>query len=157
MKTYKDTATGKVWQFDDKLTLKQILALPNTPKTIEPYTIPEPTQEELLTNAKDAKKTEMVKAYTTANEQLIDYMNTTFQADKDSQALIIAVLSAGTVPDGFYWLDISNKRIPMTYLELQNMSAALVIRGQINFTKLQDLKVLIDSKLKVSTVEAVSW
>jgi len=35
------------------------------------------------------------------------------------------VLSAGKVPDGFFWQDIGNAQIAMTYVQLQGLSSAI--------------------------------
>ena len=55
MQTFKDSVTGKIYQSEE------ILALPNTPHTIEPYEIPEPTQTELDDLATKAKWTTYVE------------------------------------------------------------------------------------------------
>jgi hypothetical protein len=46
MQTFKDSITGNIWQFEDDIM--DIHAFPNTPTTLQPYTIPAPTEEELF-------------------------------------------------------------------------------------------------------------
>jgi len=84
-------------------------------------------------------------------------MSTTFQADKKSQDLIVSVLSAGSVPSGFYWFDKANNQVAMTYADLQGLSGAILARGQVNFTKLQGLKVKVKSIKTQADLDAVIW
>lgn len=58
MKTYIDTATGKIWEFEDDVA--DIYAFPHTPATLEPYTRPVPTAAELQA-VEDAKVTAAAK------------------------------------------------------------------------------------------------
>ena len=117
---------------------------------------PEPTPEFLLSQAMLIKENEIQLGYDYANALPIDYMGTTFQADKDSQDLVVSVLSAGAVPDGFYWLDIMNNQVSMTYAELQGLSQALLMRGQINFGTRLALKIATKSAVTVAEVEAIT-
>jgi len=119
--------------------------------------IPLPTDAELLARAKDTKLPELQTAYDNANQLDIDYMGTTFQADKKSQDLIVSVLSAGSVPTGFYWIDRLNNQVVMTYTELQGLSGTILTRGQINFTKFQDLKVQISLAATEAELSLIVW
>jgi len=95
--------------------------------------------------------------YDNANEADIAYMNTTFQADYNSQNLIIGALSAGSVPSNFYWLDKNNKQIAMTYAQLQGLSKLLLARTQTNFTKLQTLKTQIKAATTQTALDKIVW
>jgi len=110
-----------------------------------------------IVSASTAKLSELKTAYNTTNEADIAYMNTTFQAGKSSQDLIVSVLSAGSVPSNFYWLDSSNVQVAMTYANLQGLSAIIVARGQVNFTKLQNLKSQIKSAKVQSDLDKIVW
>jgi len=99
----------------------------------------------------------MKQHYESANELDIDYLGTTFQADNDSQDLIVKVLSAGDVPVGFFWLDVTNKQVPMTYLELQRLSGVILSRNQLNFIKYQSLKYNVSIALSVTELDLVVW
>lgn len=65
MQTFQDSATLKVWQFEDDVLVteaagayafKTALGVPlNVPTTLQPYTIPAPTAAQLLTQAQQAK------------------------------------------------------------------------------------------------------
>lgn len=110
-----------------------------------------------LNGAKQSKLNELKIAYKEANQADIAYMNTTFQADKDSQDLIVSVLSAGSVPTGFFWLDSLNNQVPMTYAELQGLSGAILARNQTNFIKYQGLKAKVNSAKTLKTVNSIKW
>ena len=87
----------------------------------------------------------------------IDYLGTTFNADNSTQLLIVKVLSAGQVPDGFFWQDITNTQILMTYEQVQGFSAAILVRGQLAFVKLQELKTAIRAAFDVASVALIAW
>lgn len=96
-----------------------------------------------LTPEREAKLKSAIENYNTLISDDVDYMETTFQADKESQDLITSVLSVGSVPDNFYWLDKENNRIEMTFLQLQGLSKEILIRSQSAFAVLQDQKEFI--------------
>ena len=110
-----------------------------------------------LTKLKTKKVEDIVIGYENANQLDIDYMATTFQADKDSQNLIVSVLSAGSVPDGFFWLDTANNQVVMTYADLQGLSGVILARSQTNFVKYQDLKAQVSTATTVDELEAIKW
>jgi len=103
-----------------------------------------------FTELQTAKLLILETSYNKANELDIAYMSTTFQADKKSQDLIVSVLSAGSVPTGFFWVDKANARVAMTFAKLQGLSGAILTRNQVNFVKFQGLK----TKAKIATTQA---
>ena len=130
------------------------------PKGFIEYTIGQEPQElldELFEQSKHTKINEIKQAYNEANQLDIAYMNTTFQADKESQNLIVSVLSTGTVPDGFYWVDSLNNQVAMTYADLQGLSAEILVRGQANFDKYQALKAQVSVALTETELETIVW
>jgi len=110
-----------------------------------------------LKDLQDDKISSIRKDYEIANHLDIDYMSTTFQADKASQDIIISTLSAGSVPDDFFWLDLNNARVSMTYSELQGLSVAILGRRQINFIHLQDLKTQINVATTQEELDLIVW
>jgi len=110
-----------------------------------------------IISASKVKLQELEAAYNNANELDIAYMATTFQADKKSQALIVSVLSAGSVPTGFYWVDSLNNKVTMTYADLQGLSGTILARGQSNFDKLQSLKAQIKSATTQAELDSIVW
>jgi len=103
------------------------------------------------------KLRELEKAYNNASQKDIEYMDTVFQADKYSQSLVVSVLSAGEVPEGFYWLDIDNNQVNMTYTDLQGLSKSVLERNQSNFTKLQDLKKQVKDATTQNNLDSIVW
>jgi len=59
MKTYKNTATGRIHQYEDSDDIKALQDSGVMPVTLEPHTPPAPTQEELDAQALAAKWTEV--------------------------------------------------------------------------------------------------
>ena len=103
------------------------------------------------------KLRELESAYNNANQEDIEYLDTTFQADKYSQNLIVSVLSAGSVPDEFFWLDTTNNQVTMTYGDLQGLSLAILARSQTNFVKYQDLKSQVNTAATIDELGSVVW
>ncbi len=110
-----------------------------------------------VTEVQQAKLSEIKTAYEQANQEDIAYLGTTFQADKYSQNLIVSVLSAGAVPDGFFWMDKANNQVAMTYVELQGLSGAILARGQINYIKLQELKAQANKAVTQTKLDTTIW
>ena len=118
-----------------------------------------PSATEVLNQVKEVKLSEIKSAYGTEISADIQYMNTTFQADRESQVMITKVLAAsgGTLPTGFYWLDSSNNKITMTYDDLQGLANAILLRNQQLFDKYQTLKQQINSATTVDELEVIKW
>jgi len=74
------------------------------------------------------------------------YKAHTFQVSPDIQR----ALSAGAVPKGFYWLDIDNVKVSMTFNDLQGLALAILTEEQVLFDKRQVLK----AKVKAAKTEA---
>jgi predicted HAD superfamily phosphohydrolase len=110
-----------------------------------------------LSDLQETKLREIRSDYTKANESDISYKSTVFQVYKESQSLIVSVLSAGSVPTDFYWLDKSNIKIPMTYNELQGLSLEILTRGQTNFSKYQTLKNNIQVATTQADLDLIKW
>lgn len=96
-------------------------------------------------------------AYNTEIQRDVPYMGTEFQADDASQIALTKVLAAGSVPDGFFWLDVRNAQIPMSYAVLQGLASAILVQGQAAFAKLQMLKSQVRAAATVGDVQAVIW
>jgi len=116
---------------------------------------PEPQYS--LKDLQKLKLNELEVSYNIANQEAVVYMDTTFQADNGSQSLIVSVLSAGNVPDGFYWLNIDNNQVSMSYADLQGLSGVILERGQGNFTKLQDLKKQVKGATTQDALDSIVW
>lgn len=114
-------------------------------------------KDKVLLTKRNDKLTEIETAYNNEISANINYMNADFQADKDSRELISSTLSGGSVPVGFFWQDINDDRITMNYVELQGLALALIARGQLAFTKLQDIKVQIEACTTVEELELITY
>ena len=110
-----------------------------------------------FTELKTTKLSVLEIAYTNANELDISYMNTTFQADTKSQDLIVKVLSAGSVPSGFFWIDKANNQVTMTFTQLQGLSGAILTRNQTNFIKFQGLKYQVKLAKTQAALDKIVW
>jgi hypothetical protein len=108
-----------------------------------------------LEQSQYTKLAEVTEAYNASNQNNIAYMGTTFQADYKSQDMISKVLTVGAVPSDFYWLDISNIKVPMTYSQLQGLAVLLLERNQVNFDNLQAQKISINTATTVSKVQSL--
>ena len=158
MKFYKDKNNEVFAYSDEQLThhvvvdkLKDLIAI--TKEEADAITNPPLTFGKLQASKLASLKID----YENANQLDIDYMSTIFQADKDSQNLIVSVLSAGSVPDGFFWLDVNNNQVIMTYEDLQGLSGAILARSQINFVKYQDLKAQVSIATTVDELDLIVW
>jgi hypothetical protein len=141
------------------------LSLPSWPKGMSHYTMAAPTAAELLAAAQQTQLAIIDSAYDTAIQQPVAYMNTTFQADKDSQDLILksinwlkSIVDIGeTIPADFGWWDTTNVKVPMTLEQLQGLYVASGNIANSAFTHKQDLKAAIRAATKVTAVTKIVW
>lgn len=110
-----------------------------------------------LAELKADKLNELDAAYEVAIQQSVSYMGTTFQADEASQLLVTKVLSAGSVPAGFFWLDANNVKVPMTPADLQGLAGVMLIQGQTNFAKKTTLKEQARAALTDAELALIVW
>lgn len=78
--------------------------------------------------------------YRVTIKQSVAYMGIMFQADTLSQLALTASLLSGSVPTDFAWLNEANNFVPMTYLQLQGLANAILVRDWVAFKKLQVVK-----------------
>ena len=159
MKYYKNSK-NEVYAFEDNATPEIIAKVEVTHNTnLTKITASQynaliaPTFAELQT----AKLQDLETSYNKANELDIAYMATTFQADKNSQDLVVKVLSAGSAPSGFFWLDKANNQVAMTYVQLQGLSGAILTRNQTNFIKFQGLKSQVKLAKTQADLDLIVW
>jgi len=107
----------------------EIVTVPLTQEEIDaiPPVIP-PTLEYI----KQSEINKLEADYEAARYAPIDYIGTTFQADRVSQDLITEVLVAagGTMPLGFMWRDANNVATLVEGNLLQGLAAAILMRAQ---------------------------
>jgi hypothetical protein len=125
------------------ITLAEADAIRNPPLTLD--------------QAKAKQTADLYVPYSAAIQADIDYLGTTFNADDSTQLLIVKVLSAGQVPAGFFWQDITNAQIPMTYAQVQGFAGTILVRAQAAFVRLQNLKAQIMAATTVAAVNLIVW
>jgi len=101
----------------------------------------------------------MDAAYQSANTQPIAYLNTSFQADDASTALLAQTITIATATNtqSVTWWDINNVAVPMTLAQLITLGATIFARGQGYFAHKQAQKAAICAAQDVATVQAVAW
>ncbi len=153
MKYFKNEQSGEVFAYDDDQQQLIAVAITNGWVDITDSWPPLPT----LAQSQTAQIAVIGAAYQAAIQFDITYLSATFNADNNTQLLLVKVLSAGQVPSGFFWQDITNAQIPMTYTQVQGFSVAILERGQLAFVKLQTLKAEIRAALDVASVVLIAW
>lgn len=111
----------------------------------------------ILAEAKAAKLLELKAAYDAANYANIVHNSKTWKADKESQELLAAVLSVGSVPPGMYWRDITETQNPMSFSDLQALAGAILARGLTLDSNMDTKKAAAAAATTVEEVDAIVW
>lgn len=167
MQTFKDSATGQIYEYEDDViatntagvyTFKAAhgMALA-APTTLQPYMIPAPTSAQLLSQIKVIQAASIDASYQAAIQLPVTYMATTFQADIDSQNAVTRELVVGSVPANFFWLDASNNQVSMTFAQLQGLALAMQSQRQTAFAKKASLKAQIRASANAAAAQAIIW
>jgi len=108
-----------------------------------------------LSERKQAEIDALELAYDTATHEPISYLNTTFQADKDSQQLITDVLVAAgfNMPLGFMWRDSNNVATLVEGNLLHGLAQAILMRAQPLFWAKSAKKDAINACLTVEELD----
>ena len=113
----------------------------------------------LLSIAKTDKKQEIQRAFDVESNKPVDVNDILYNGGFDSALKLDGakrmVEIAGLTEVTFY--DVANKSNVLSIDGATNIILTIGAKYQVDFGKYQDLKVLIDSKLKVSTVESIVW
>jgi hypothetical protein len=145
---------------------EQQVAQNYTGYTVSNGQIVPPTDAQVLAAAQVEQAEAIMAAYQTAISQPVSFttaggMTKTFQADPDSQTLLVATTQgytlAGAVPSGFYWVSADNTEVPFTLADLSGLYAATLAQGWLAFQKKQALKAQINSAATVAAVQAITW
>ncbi len=153
MKYFKNEQNGEVFGYDDDQVELIAVAVTNGLADITGSWPPLPTLEQIQA----AQIALITTDYRAAIQADIDYMGATFNADYDTQNLMVSTLSAGQVPSEFFWQDITNSQIPLTYAQAQGLLLAISERRQLAFNKLQTLKSAIRAAVDVDAVALIAW
>ncbi|MFV8529499.1 DUF4376 domain-containing protein [Ralstonia pseudosolanacearum] len=117
-----------------------------------------PRSSQTSADAKSAQVIIVETAYRAAAQQPVSYMQTMFQADVASQASVAKALVAGaSFPPDFFWLDAANRRVPMTFVQLQGLAGVMLAQRQAAFAKKTTLKERIRNAEADEDVQAVTW
>ena len=153
MKYFKNEQNGEVFGYDDDQVELIAVAVTNGWTDITGSWPPLPTLEQ----TQAAQIALITTDYRAAIQADIDYMGATFNADYDTQNLMVSTLSAGQVPSEFFWQDITNSQIPLTYAQAQGLLLAISERRQLAFNKLQTLKSAIRAAVDADAVALIAW
>jgi hypothetical protein len=176
MQFFIDTVTNVVHAFEDNVVVKEVdgvysFAAPNggvlnAPATLQLYTPPAPTNEELTAQAQVKQAAALYAAYRQAVQQPVSYTSAggvtkTYQADPGSaaslQSMLLAFGATQAVPSGFYWVSLDNTKVPFTYADLQGLVQVIGTQSEAAFQHLQSLKDQVRAAASVAAVEAVTW
>ncbi len=149
MQTFIDTVTSKVWQFEDGVIVTDTngvysfktatgMPLSNTPTTLQPYTIPAPSYQELVSQAASTQSQMLISGYNTAINTPVQFKNsagvtssykfgnTLTAAGTNAQALLTQIIAAGSAAwTAGIWFDVNNVAQTMTYSDLQGLMVAI--------------------------------
>jgi len=120
-------------------------------------TPPAPTSTELLDSAKVRGIDLMNRAYEAVLYADIAYNGYVFQADADSQDVMVKALTTlnGGNPTG--WQTADNQFIPITNADLLGLVSAIFNRGQTAFIQRSARKTAVRAATTVAEVEGVVW
>jgi hypothetical protein len=150
-----DVPSGNYLEVTDATTMAQTI---NDGWAVVNGSLVPPTSEQLITTAQAIQIAAIEADYQVAIQHPVEYMDTTFQADKDSQDVLTKCLVAGSVPTGFYWLDANNVQVIMTFAQLQGLAGAMLVQGQTAFAHLQAKKSAIKAvTTTVVDVQSIVW
>ncbi len=119
-----------------------------------------------LTGARTAQNAVIDAAYADAIAVDVSFTTAagvikTYQADTDSQALLLqntqAYTIAGAVPTGFYWRSVDNTQVSFTLADLQGLNAAVIAQDWAAFQTRSARKDSIAAATTVADVEAITW
>lgn len=175
MQTFKDSVTGKVWQFEDNVivtntndvysfTASYGMAL-NTPTTLQPYTIPSPTTAQLLQAAKTAQLAVLQSGYQSAINIPVSFKNaagvtstyafgnTITPGGSNAQSLLTQIISTGSSAwRAGVWFDTNGVAQTMTFADLQGLASAV---EAMETPDEQDLMTKISEMQSATTISAV--
>ena len=167
MQYFRDRNTQELFAFEDDVKVEENVGyrqffsaegapLIGVPTSLDPCDAP--TSNPLL-DAIVSKRAELAAAYAAAIQKDVFYNGAEFQADEASQQTLNKVLAAanGTLPDGFYWVDVRNARIGMDFQKLQGLSAAMLAQGWSAFQNLQDKKDALRNATNIDEINAITW
>ena len=95
---------------------------------------------ENIENAKKAQLDAAAMDYIESLNFLVQIGDHIFQADPSSYNSLTSVLSVGSLPPGFYWVDASNQRVPVDFVFLSSLASTIAAERFVRFNAYQDRK-----------------
>ena len=95
---------------------------------------------ENLDSAKKAQLDAAAMDYIESLNFVVQIGGNTFQADPVSYNSLVSVLSVGSLPPGFYWVDASNQRVTVDFAFLSSLASAIAAERFVRFNAYQDRK-----------------
>lgn len=129
----------------------------------------QPTEDQLaqtlvqnqLSAAKAIQLRALSLSYTRATAADVPYMGSTFLADPSSQQIfgqaITIYNSIGSVPDGFFTVDASGNKVPMTLPQLQGLGGAIAAQVWTCFQRWVAVRESLAVATTLTEVQAVVW
>jgi hypothetical protein len=100
-------------------------------------------------------------SYQAALQIPIAYMGTTFAADTESQTVVahamLVYAAEGSTPNGFFFVDSNDNRVPMSLSQLQGLGSAIATNYWAVFQKWTALKAQVLAATTVAAVQTVVW
>lgn len=118
-----------------------------------------PSAEKLLADAVQARLRYLSDAYNSAMETPLVYMGSKFQTGPDSRARVSAEINicGGHLPDNFYWVDMNNRQVAMTFEQFKGLGSAMHAQGWVAFSNLQAKKQIVKTAKSIEAVNEVTW
>lgn len=108
----------------------------------------------------DIRKLQLAKidaAYDIARQANIDYMGTTFEAIDSIQLLLLKQFVVGTVPPGFYILDINNVKVSMTFVQMKGLGQLIFAQNIQTYINRAEKRALINAAVTNADILAINW
>ena len=180
MQTFRDSATGKVWQFDDDvkaLAMNGIYAFTTaagvkltTPSTLQPYTAAAPTAAQLLAQAQATQSAALTAACGAAivagfQSSALGSAHT-YPSQPNDQTNLIGAVTASQSPGlpatwacNFWCADSTGAWAfrSHTATQIQQVLADAVVAREAFSAKLAGLVAQVNDATTVAEVQAVAW
>ena len=157
MKTFKDTTTGNIYQYEDSDDIQALQDSGIAPQTLESYVIPAPTDAELLQQAKASKLQQIEDDYIASEEQTVEVSGVIYSGGTSSVEAIDSYVRlnrlAGNTTHNIW--DVNGTEHTLTDIEADSVILAIGIQASINkFTK-KNRKVALSIATTITEVEAI--
>lgn len=170
MQTFKDSATGKEWAFEDDVkvidtngvySFETALGVPlNVPTTLQPYTPPAPTAAQLLQDAKNTKIASLRESFiAAASAPVTDANGIEWNCGMSSAlaingAIQLAQNAGATTVD--LW-DYENAKHSLTIAEAQSVAAVVGGAYQTAYQNWQTKREAVNGAKTQTAVKAITW